>query len=295
MTELELAYTEHRKLLLSIAYRMLGSYTDAEDIVQDAFVALQRGHMEDIRSIKAYLLKTVTHRCLNHLKSFRKQKEVYTGPWLPEPDIEVYDTSLSPEEQVMREESVSYAILVTLQQLSPMERAIFLLREVLDYDYSQMAEILDKSETNCRKMFSRVKQKLNQGDNPTTVTDVQKSSGLYVQAFMKGVRTGNFEGFVHLLTEQATLVSDGGGKVRAAVFPIFGKDRIQAFLEGIQSKGSFGGELLEVRINGDQGLLLIQEGRPKLAICFGATPQSDSVKSIFFILNPDKLGRIRHK
>ncbi|WP_231506333.1 RNA polymerase sigma-70 factor [Paenibacillus sp. UNC451MF] len=294
MTELELAYTEHRQLLLSIAYRMLGSYTDAEDIVQDTFVALQRVHSEDIRSMKAYLVKAVTHRCLNHLKSARKQREIYTGPWLPEPEIEMYDANLSPEEQVVREESVSYAFLVMLQQLSPMERAIFLLREVLDYDYSQIAEILDKSETNCRKIFSRAKQKMNQ-DEHSAVTLDQPSSGPFVQAFMKGVRTGNFEGFIQMLTEQATLISDGGGKVRAAVLPIFGKDRVQAFLVGIQGKGSFSGELLEVRINGDRGLLLIQEGSPRFAICFGTASRAGFLEEIYLIANPDKLGNIRYK
>lgn len=294
MSELGIVYTEHRQLLLSIAYRMLGSYTDAEDIVQDAFVALQRIDHEDIRSMKAYLVKTVTHRCLNHLKSSRKQKEVYLGPWLPEPEIDLYDAGLNPEEQVVREESVSYAFLVMLQQLSPMERAVLLLREVLEYDYQQMAEILDKSESNCRKILSRAKQKMNPNEDELPA-DAKQNSGPFVQAFLKGVRTGNFEGFVHLLTEQATLVSDGGGKVRAAVFPIFGKERIQAFLEGIQNKGSFSGELLEVRINGDHGLLLMQEGRPRLAICFAAAADSGSIESVFIILNPDKLGNIRRK
>jgi len=292
LTEWEHAYTEHRQLLLSIAYRMLGSYTDAEDIVQDAFVALQRVREEDILSVKAYLIKTVTHRCLNLLKSSRKQREVYTGPWLPEPDIEL--EANNPEEQIIRKEKVSYALLVMLQQLSPVERAIFLLREVLDYDYAQIAEMMDKSESNCRKIVSRAKHKVNQ-DQLNTASTAEQNSEPFVHAFLSGVKTGDFAGLIQLLTEQAALISDGGGKVRAALYPILGKDRIQAFLEGIQGKGSFEGELLEVRINGDYGVLIVKEGKPSMAICFGAATESHRLQDIYFILNPDKLGRFRNQ
>lgn len=288
--ELDTIYMEYKQLLVSIAYRMLGTKNDAEDIVQDTFVALQSIELGEIRNLKAYLVKGVTNRCLNYLKSNRHQREVYTGPWLPEPDIEVNDSMQNPEEKVVMEESVSYALLVMLQQLSPMERAIFLLREVLDYDYAQIAETLDKSEAGCRKILSRLKSKMS--SDRTMASEPDRSTAPFVQSFLQAARTGNFEPFVHMLVEQATLISDGGGKVRAAIFPIMGKLRIQSFLEGIYAKGAFSGELQHVQVNGDSGLLLQREGEAKFVICFGTAPESGAIQSIYIINNPDKLLHI---
>lgn len=296
--ELELLYTSYKPLLQSIAYRMLGSITDAEDIVQDIFVTMQRTPVEDVQHIKAYLVKMVANRCLNVLKSASKQREVYVGPWLPEPDIEEASAALTPEERVVREETVSYAMLVMLQQLSPVERAVFLLREVLAYDYKEIAEMLEKSEANCRKIYSRIKPKidpLSASEERKTVSSLKSAhSDMFVSAFLQASRTGDFKPFVHLLVDDAMLVSDGGGKVRAALYPIMGKERIRAFLEGIHGKGSFSGELRPVRINGDAGLLLIRDGMPRIALCFeradGLTLAADRV---YIISNPDKLRHIR--
>ncbi|WP_259617099.1 RNA polymerase sigma-70 factor [Paenibacillus doosanensis] len=289
--DLDALYTEHKRLLISVAYRMLGSLTDAEDVVQDAFVALQQTQTEDVRHLKAYLVKMVTNRCLNLLKSARRQREVYVGPWLPEPQADLTGGD-SPEEQLVRDENVSYALLVMLQQLTPAERAVFLLREVLDYDYAQMADILGKSEANCRKILSRAKQKMN----PEAVSAAPKGNenGEFAKAFLAGSRTGNFRPFVHMLIEQATLISDGGGKVRAAIFPIYGKERIQAFLEGIYSKGSLSGELRQAIINGDHGLVLIEQNKPRIAVCFKAFHgKTKDIEHVYLISNPDKLAHIR--
>lgn len=280
-------YLEYKRLLFSIAYRMLGTKSDAEDMMQDTFVALQSAKVDEILNMKAYLVKGVTNRCLNYLKSHRHQREVYTGPWLPEPDIEVMQT---PDEKVVRDETLSYALLVMLQQLSPVERAVFLLREVLDYDYAQIADILEKSEVSCRKMMSRLKQKMKP-DLSKAIWDGQGTAP-FVNAFLRAVHTGDFDPFVRMLVEQATLVSDGGGKVRSAIHPIAGKARIQAFLEGIYGKGAFAGDLRQARVNGEPGLLLIRNGEAKSVICFGAADEAGTIQSIYFISNPDKLEAI---
>ncbi|MDF2964345.1 MAG: polymerase sigma-70 factor, family protein [Paenibacillus sp.] len=286
--ELERMYAAYKPLLISIAYRMLGSLTDAEDTVQDVFVSMQHVPLEDIRNEKAYLVKMTTNRCLNILSSSRVQREVYPGPWLPEPDIK--EGFYSPEEQMVQEETVSYALLVVLQQLSPVERAVFLLREVLGYDYTEIAEMLDKTEANCRKIYSRVKPKIQQ-QAPAPSAGNHEHKGKLVQSFLLASRTGNYGPFVHLLTDEAVLISDGGGKRKAAIFPIKGRERIQAFLEGIHRKASLHGELRAVEINGEPGLLLIRGGELQKAVCFGSDPRQPGIQTVYFVLNPDKLKR----
>ncbi|NOU95192.1 RNA polymerase sigma-70 factor [Paenibacillus sp. LMG 31456] len=288
--ELAKMYLAYKPLLISIAYRMLGSLSDAEDMVQDVFVAMERVQLGEVQHEKAYLVKMTTNRCLNLLSSSRKQREVYQGPWLPEPDIG--EASESPEEQVVQEETVSYALLVVLQQLNPVERAVFLLREVLMYEYSEIADMVDKSEANCRKIYSRVKPKIQQevGETSSSSIGIRDKVEL-VSSFLLASKTGDFGAFVHLLTDEAVLISDGGGKRRAAIFPITGKSRIQAFLEGIQGKNSFQGELRPTNINGEPGLLLVREDIPQLAICFRAALDHSAIQAIYFVVNPDKLKR----
>lgn len=300
-TELEELYAAYKPLLQSIAYRMLGSITDAEDMVQDVFAAMQRSPAGDVRHMKAYLVKMVTNRCLNVLKSAARQREVYVGPWLPEPDIgDVFavPTMMTPEERAVREEIVSYAVLVMLQQLSPVERAVFVLREVLAYDYKEIAGILGKTEAGCRKIYSRLQPKLAPepgSDRLKAVSSVTPAdASLLVAAFLQASRTGDFQPFIHLLVDDAVLVSDGGGKVRAAIRPILGRDRVLAFLEGISGKGSFQGELRPARINGEAGLLLVRDGILQAAVCFGwADGGTSRWKTIYLISNPDKLQRLR--
>jgi RNA polymerase sigma-70 factor (ECF subfamily) len=253
---------------------------------------MKRVQIDDIQHEKAYLVKMTTNRCLNLLSSSRKQREVYPGTWLPEPDIR--DASPSPEELVVQEESVLYALLVVLQQLTPVERAVFLLREMLLYDYSEIAEIVGKSEANCRKIYSRVKPKVQQetGDMALFPTDGGTHKMELVHSFLLASRTGDFGPFINRLTDHAVLISDGGGKRRAAIFPIVGKQRIQAFLEGIQRKKSLDDELRIAAINGEPGVLLIRDGEPQLAVSFRTIPQQGEVEMIYFIVNPDKLKHV---
>nr|WP_257350656.1 sigma-70 family RNA polymerase sigma factor [Pseudalkalibacillus decolorationis] len=158
---LDTLYKSYQPFLYSIAYRMLGSVTDAEDIVHDVFLRLNVDN-DQVKDLKAYLAKMTTNRCLNYLNSARKRRETYEGPWLPEPQVNEPDL---PLDKVVTDETVSYAFLVMLDQLSPVERAVFVLREAFAYDYKDIAEMLQKTEVNCRKIHSRAKRKL-QNDTP---------------------------------------------------------------------------------------------------------------------------------
>ncbi|WP_240417491.1 RNA polymerase sigma-70 factor [Paenibacillus periandrae] len=284
-------YTTYKPLLLSIAYRMLGSITDAEDIVQDVFVSLQQTSLKDVHHLKAYLAKITTNRCLNLLNSSRKQREIYMGPWLPEPDIEMNEPG--PEDRIVLEETVSYALLVLLQQLTPTERAVYVLREVLGFDYKDAAEILGKSEVSCRKMMSRVKQKLDRDQAAATAPLNGDQMQTFVQAFIEASRTGSFQAFIQMLIEDSTLLTDGGGKVRAALNPIYGRARIQAFWEGIFQKGALAGEYRPVQINGELGIVLFQQGQLKCSICFEMTEDLTAIQTIYKVSNPDKLKHCR--
>jgi RNA polymerase sigma-70 factor (ECF subfamily) len=290
--ELEVIYTTYRPLLISVSYRMLGSLTDAEDIVQDVFLSMQRVSLNEIEHLKAYLVKMTTNRCLNLLNSSRKQREIYPGNWLPEPDI-TDRLEPGPEERTVLEETVTYALLVLLQQLSPMERAVYILRKVLGFDYKELADMLDKTEAACRKMYSRVKPKILQAEIAASAAAADEHTGHFVEAFLQASRSGSFEPFIRLLVEDSILLTDGGGKVRAALLPITGRARIQAFWEGIFRKGAFDGEHREVRINGEAGVLLIQQGKLKWTVSFEMAADLSAIQTIYVVSNPDKLQRFR--
>jgi RNA polymerase sigma-70 factor (ECF subfamily) len=295
--EMENVYRTYKPLLFAVAYRMLGTATDAEDLVQELFASLQESDLDRIGHLKAYLVKMAVNRCLNFLKSARRTREVYTGPWLPEPLLTL-PADQDPAERVVREEAVSYAFLVLLERLTPMERAVFVLREALGYAYGEVAEMLNKTEANCRKIYSRAKLKIRLDEEalPERPGDTEH----LVQSFLSGVRTGDFAEFVRLLTEDAVLISDGGGKRRAALKPICGRQRIYAFFTGIVRKGSLRGVWLPTVINGQQGLVLVQERRPVKVVCFAVDRERQQAGSVFMVLNPDKLRHIsselnRHK
>ncbi|HEK9100612.1 RNA polymerase sigma-70 factor [Bacillus pfraonensis] len=286
--DFETLYRTYRPLVYSVAYRLLGSVSDAEDVAQDILIKSQHVNQESIRNIKAYFIKMTTNHCLNILQSAQKKREVYTGEWLPEPEIDTM--KLNPMDTIIQNERVSYAFLVLLENLTPIERAVFVLREALRYDYREVAEILNKSEANCRKIYSRCKEKIRH-EIPVHPQQSDHTEKM-IHTFIRGAETGNFEEFINLLTTDATLVTDGGGKVRAAIFPILGKQRIQTFLEAIVSRGFFQLDLLPTIINGQFGILARNKGRAEKAICFEWNESGESIRRIFIVVNPDKLKYI---
>lgn len=259
-------------IAFSIAYRMLGSFQDAEDIIQELFADLQEKDIGQIDHIQAYLTKSITNRCINELQSARKKREVYIGEWLPEPQVAL--SAQIPAEYVEEKEKVSYAFLVVMSRLNPVERAVLMFREVFGYHYKEISSIIGKSEANCRQIHSRLKQKLNE-DISVFSQPVEEQQ--LAQLFIESAKTGNFEEFSKKLIEDAVLYTDGGGKVRSALRPIYGKSRIYAFLRSC-FKGKLFRPLYASRYQRPKGRFDHENNRPAYAVCFAWNPEGDSVK-----------------
>ncbi len=300
--ELDSVYRTYRPLLLSIAYRMLGSVTQAEDLVQDAFVTVQQLDSDKeggpIRNLKAYLCKIVTNRCLDYLKSSQQKREVYVGQWLPEPLVQDYagvtgSTSAAggdPLQTIVLEDTISYAFLVLLDQLTPVERAVFILREAFDYDYRDIADFINKTEPGCRKIYSRLKRKIQ--DDPAAELIPSDQSEQLVLRFLHAAATGDMDGLFTLLSEDIVLYSDGGGKVSAAVKPVMSSQRVLAFIQGLLSKGGGAGVVRLVKVNGQLGFVLSSPSEPFPTVVSLAF-RDGRVQQIYLIRNPDKLGHLK--
>ncbi|MNM57393.1 ECF RNA polymerase sigma factor SigJ [compost metagenome] len=292
-------YNSFRPLLFSLAYRMLGSVMEAEDIVQEAFLYVNETKPDHILNPKAYLCKIVTHRCIDHLRSASKQREVYVGPWLPEPLVMNEDTRKGPDELYTHKESISTAYLLLLQQLSWTERAVFLLREVLQYEYNEIAEIVGKNSTNCRQIFRRARSALTR--IPITDTDseevalpvkptVMEQASDAVEQFVQALLSGDVNALLNIIKNDAILYSDGGGKVTAAVRPIYGAGRIAMFFSNLLAKPPEGFSYSVTGVNGDIGIVTYTNGHPLNVVTFQV--QEGQIANIYLVVNPDKLKHI---
>lgn len=285
--QLTALYRQYQRDLLKIAYRMLGSVADAEDVVQEVFLAAAGQNWDAIRNARAYLARMTTNRCLNVLQSGARRKERYMGPWLPEPMPDEALASRQPEEDAVQRDRIRYAMLVLLQTLTPLERAVFVLRESLGFSYGEMADMLDRTAASCRQLYSRARRKLGQvpqnAEQPSH-DDVEKAARLFIDA----VETGRFQLLARQLMQDVTLTTDGGGKTRAAYKPILGKARVLAFLQGIREKGAFAGKLHPVPLNGETGLVLLRSSRHVMTVHFD-TDADGQIRHIYIVLNPDKL------
>lgn len=297
--ELDSVYRTYRPLLLSIAYRMLGSVTHAEDLVQDAFVTVQQLHSDKegghVRNLKTYLCKIVTNRCLDYLKSSQKKREVYVGPWLPEPLVQDYAggtssaAGLDPLQTIVLEDTISYAFLVMLDRLTPIERAVFILREAFEYDYRDIADFVNKTELGCRKIYSRLKRKI-QDEPPTELISSAQSEQLVLR-FLHATATGDMEGLFAMLSEDIVLYSDGGGKAKAAIKPITSSQRVLAFIQGLVSKSDGAGAIRLVKVNGQLGFVLSSPSEPFPTVVSLAF-SDDRVQRVYLMRNPDKLRHL---
>lgn len=283
------AFNEYRPLLFSIAYRMLGSAMDAEDMVQEAFLRWQRAPETTVSSPKAYLSTVVTRLCLDYLKSARVQREVYVGPWLPEP----LPTGQDPAQTGTTElaESLSIAFLAVLETLSPVERAVFLLHEVFEYDYSEIGPIVEKSEANCRQMVHRARQHLNERRPRYSVSPEQRERLL--NQFLQTCASGDMDGLIKILSEDITLRSDGGGKASAARNPVQGAEKVARFMLGLFSKIPPDFTIRIMEINGQPAIVGYLKQQPFNVISFDFGP--DHIRGINTILNPDKLTGLKIK
>ncbi len=275
-------FEPHRKYLVGIAYRMLGSVAEAEDAVQDAFLRWQGVDRAQVAEPRAYLARTVARLCLDRLKSARAQREEYVGTWLPEPVVE----ELAPARVA---DDISVALLLTLERLSPLERAAFLLHDVFDMDYAAIAGVLERSEAACRQLATRAREHVRD-ERPRFEPGADAEARL-VGAFATAMVSGNVDALATILAEDAVFYSDGGGKRPAALNPIFGRDKIMRFLAGLQHKRRLptAQTARPVRINGLPGFVLHEpEGLETLALEI----DGERIVAIYAIRNPDKLRHL---
>jgi RNA polymerase sigma-70 factor (ECF subfamily) len=274
-------FEQYRPYLFSIAYRMVASVGDAEDLVQEAYLRWQRV-TEHVASPKGFLATIVTRLALDFLDSARVRREEYVGPWLPEPLV-------FPEEPASLAESVSMAFLVLLQSLSPVERAVYLLREVFDYGYDEIARIVGKSEVNCRQLFVRARQ--NIAERRPRFTASEQESERLTEQFLRTVGTGDLPALVSLLSDDITMWSDGGGKATAARIPIYGADRVARFLIGIRSKAPADYSYRLARVNGQPGIVNYTGGTVTSVIILDIG--AGRVQGLYAVVNPEKLRHVR--
>jgi RNA polymerase sigma-70 factor, ECF subfamily len=278
-------FDELRPLLFSIAYRMLGSVMDAEDVVQDTYVRWLEASDADVRSPRAYLATIVTRLSINHLRSARVQREVYVGPWLPEPLV----TDQSPDQSSTLElaESLSMAFLVLLERLSPVERAVFLLHEVFDLEYAEIARIVEKTEANCRQILARAKKHVG-APRARFKADPGQAEDL-MRRFSQAAAAGDMQGLLAVLAEDITLWADAGGKVPgAALKPVHGGASVAKFVIGVMRRVVPPETIVRpAEINGQPGFISYAGGRPQAALIFEI--RDERIQAIYAIGNPDKL------
>ena len=275
----------HRGRLLGLAYRMLGSRSDAEDVVQDAY--LRFAGAQDVHNAEAFLVTIVTRLCLDRLKSARAQREVYVGPWLPEP---VFDAEgLSADAATELADDLSFALLLALDRLSPLERAAFLLHDVFDTPFPEIAAMLDRTEASCRQLASRARRAVR--DNRPAPAATPDSHARLLQAFSDAVASGNVRQLAELLREDAVALTDGGGRKFAARNPIIGADKVARFFIGLA--GKIAGQDVRIQpavINGAVGALLYLDGELDLTLSMAI--DGEKIAAIYIVRNPDKLRHL---
>jgi RNA polymerase sigma-70 factor (ECF subfamily) len=277
-------FEPHRAHLFGVAYRMLGSVADAEDVVQEAWLRWQRSANDVIRSPRAWLTTTVTRLCLNHLDSARVRREQYVGAWLPEPLVAPMVTD--PRENELLVDSLSVAFLIVLESLTPTERAVFLLREVFGYEFSEIALAVEKSEENCRQILVRARQQVEarrpRFDAPSETREQA------VERFLEAMHTGKLEGLLAVLAPDVKLVADGGGRVGTARAPIDGAPHVARFLVSeFRKHHRWITRRQRVVLNGQPGVLYF--AGPLAVAAVALETQDDHVTGIYVVANPDKL------
>ncbi|MFF7438611.1 RNA polymerase sigma-70 factor [Streptomyces sp. NPDC008122] len=279
-------FTTHRRLLFATAYRMLGSVADAEDVLQDAWLTWSRTDRGPVANARAYLVRTVTNLSLNRLTSARATRESYVGPWLPEPLL----TAPDPMEGAEVADSVSMALLVVLESLSPVERAVFVLREVFGYTHAEIAGMLDRSEAAVRQTAHRAREHV-QARRPRFDTD-QGQRQEVTERFLAACTGGDLNAMMELLAPDVTAWSDGGGKVTAARRPLRGTDAVARWMLGVLAKPELQGMDWESAVvNGEQGVLFAMGGHPVGALTYDLN--DGRIQNLRFQVNPDKLSGLR--
>ncbi len=275
-------FEEHRSLLFTIAYEITGTATDAEDVVQDSFLRWSEVEATAVHNPRAYLAKTVTRQALNALRAAQRRREDYIGPWLPEPVVTAPDVA----DNAVLSESLSFAMLVVLETLSPDERAVFVLREVFDFPYAEIAEATDKSVAAVRQIASRAKAHVR-ARQPRFEVDARRQRAV-ADRFVTALMGGDMQSLMDVLAPGAVLLSDGGGKATAARRPVIGADNIARFLAGIAKTPVPDMRVEPSSLNGMPALIVYSGARVDLVALIESS--GEHVTGVYLVRNPDKLG-----
>jgi RNA polymerase sigma-70 factor, ECF subfamily len=274
-----------RPRLTRIAYRMLGSVVEAEDVVQDAWLRWHDSDRESVTDAKAYLAKTVTRLCLDHLKSARVKRETYIGPWIPEPMIEADET--------IEADDITLTLMMALERLSPLERAAFLLHDVFGQNFDDVAQAIDRDAAACRQLASRAREHVRAARPRFPVS--QQQGAEMAKAFFEASRSGEVAPLQALLAKDVTLYSDGGGKRVAALRPIHGDDDVARFFAGIARRpaAQLPSQYQETTVDGLPGLIVVQNGEVMHTMAFEI--DDGKITAIYIVRNPDKLRHVSVK
>ncbi|MFI9246326.1 RNA polymerase sigma-70 factor [Streptomyces sp. NPDC053086] len=279
-------FEAHRPLLTGVAYRMLGRVADAEDVVQEAWLRWYHADRAKVREPRAYLVRVTTRLAIDRLRQIQARSEAYVGPWLPEPYLTAFaDTAPDSAERAVLADTVSLAVLVVLESLSPLERAVFVLREAFGYPYAEIAELLDRGEPAVRQLAGRARQHVAEG-RPRYEVDPARRRDL-TERFLAAAGGGDLEGLMSLLAPDVRLVGDGGGKAKAPVRTLHTADKIGRFLVG--AARSLPADLCRrvLEVNGGPAVLALSGGRPDYL--FQLDIADGRITAVYIQCNPDKL------
>jgi RNA polymerase sigma-70 factor, ECF subfamily len=295
MTDPAVSFEPHRRRLLGLAYRMLGSVSEAEDTVQDAYLRWHAADRDAVSDIRAFLTTITTRICLDTLRSARVRREAYVGPWLPEPVLDA--AALAPDTQAELAEDLSVALLLTLDRLSPLERAAFLLHDVFDFSFSEVATALERSEAACQQLAARARAHLRvvrpRGITapPTRSGEIDAKHAQLMSAFLAAIRSGDLNALTQLLASDVRVVTDGGGKVAAALEVLDGADRTARFLVDVARRGWREDFTLRFStINGLPGVIVDGPDGPVQTAAFEIA--GDVIRALYVVRNPDKLRHL---
>ncbi|MHC5258185.1 RNA polymerase sigma factor SigJ [Streptomyces sp. UC4497] len=284
-------FEEHRPVLMGVAYRMLGRVADAEDVVQDAWLRWSRADRADVREPRAYLVRITTRLAIDRLRQAQSRRESYVGPWLPEPLVTDFGPTVpDTAEQAVLADSVSLAVLVVLESLSPLERAVFVLREAFGLSYAEIAGTLERGEAAVRQLATRARKHVDERRPRFDVDPVQQRD--LTERFLAAATEGDLDGLMAMLAPDAQLVGDSGGKARAPLRVIESADKVGRFVQGaVRQGGAEGFELHIVEFNGTLGVLVTVNGKPDAVLQLGVG--EGRIQQIYIVRNPDKLGSLR--
>ncbi|MET9911332.1 RNA polymerase sigma-70 factor [Streptomyces sp. NPDC006476] len=283
-------FEPHRPRLFGLAYRMLGSADEAEDVVQDAYLRFSGADRAGIEHPSAWLAKVVTNLCLTRLTSARARRERYVGTWLPEPVI-TSDGTLGPLESAEQREAVSLAMLVLLERLTPNERAVYVLREAFGYGHREIADVLDLTEANCRQLYRRAVRRVD--EDRSRFEPVPGRRAELVSSFLAAARDGDLAGLEKVLAADVTWSSDGGGKVSAARRPVEGREKVARLAVGGAERFAAGLEFTPTEINGEYGLAAWAGDTLAGVVAFEV--RDGLIAHLRIVLNPEKLAFVRRQ